>query len=380
MSIGSGAASASVRTRLATATTRGVIRDVAIPIVAARVVMLLFGWLALAVFFPGGLGHGLLGIWNQWDGPHFLEVAATGYGPPTDPARIVLFPLYPALIAVGSLAVPPLIAAMAISLAATVAAGVGLYRLVRLDGPDRLARMTVAAMIAFPTAYALVAPYSESLFLALSVWAFLAMRDDDPRMAGILGALAALTRIQGAFLLPALAVEYLIVRRRLDRDFLWVLFVAAGIAVYLGINVVYFGDPLHFIVAQETWFHVHNTLPWVAVQGLVNGTLTGQPSEGWVTTQVAPLVSLVLVGAVMVWTIRSRHSRPGYAVYTAISLLAFASLSFPISVPRYLLGVFPIFIALGSGFRSTLGQVALFASILLLGLLTTLFVMGHWAF
>ena len=50
-----------------------------------------------------------LDIWNRWDAPHFFEVARTGYGPPTDPARIVLFPLFPALIALGSLVAAPLV-------------------------------------------------------------------------------------------------------------------------------------------------------------------------------------------------------------------------------------------------------------------------------
>jgi hypothetical protein len=76
----------------------------------------------------------------------------------------------------------------------------------------------------------------------------------------------------------------------------------------------------------------------------------------------------------------SKHSRPSYALYTAISMIAFASLSWPISIPRYLLGVFPVFIALGSLYRSPVGQTIAMGSIMLMGLFATLFVMGHWAF
>jgi hypothetical protein len=60
--------------------------------------------------------------------------------------------------------------------------------------------------------------------------------------------------------------------------------------------------------------------------------------------------------------------------------VTFASLSWPISVPRYIIGVFPIFIALGSAYRSALGQVVLMASVMLMSVLTVLFVIGHWAF
>jgi hypothetical protein len=388
-----------------------VVRDIAVPVVAQRIVMIGFGWLAVALFASQTLNDGLLGIWNHWDGPHFLEVAATGYGPPTDPARIVLFPLYPLAIKIGSFLLPPLGAAMLISLVATIAAAVGLYRLVALDAPKRMARLSVVAMIAFPTAYAFVGPYSEALFLALTVWAFVAVRRDDVRLAGILGMLAAMTRIQGIFLLPALGLEYLMVRHHLNlRDFIphrtetggfrvaalgrdyltsprkldsgvaWILFVGVGFIVYLAINQIYFGSPLNFVAAQDKWFHVQNEMPWVALPKLFNAFVTGAPNEGWVTVYLAPVVAFVLLACVTAWTVVSKHSRPSYAVYTAISLVTFASLSWPISVPRYIIGVFPIFIALGSAYRSALGQVVLMASVMLMSVLTVLFVIGHWAF
>ena len=300
--------------------------------------------------------------------------------PPTDPARIVLFPLFPLTIRLGSVLLSPLWAAMAIALLASAAAALGLYRLIALDGSRNLAKAGVLAMIVFPTAYAFVAPYSEALFLALAVWSFVAIRRGDARLAGVLGALAALTRIQGVFLLPALAIEYFAARRRVDRDILWILFVGSGLLVYLALNQAYFGEPLHFVDVQRDTFGVRNVLPWEGLTNLVSGTVSGPPSESWVTNYIAPLASLVLLAGVTAWSAVSRHSRPSYAVYAAISLIAFTSLSWPISVPRYILGVFPIFIAIGASFRSVIGPAILVACTLLLGLFTTLFAMGHWAF
>ncbi len=98
------------------------------------------------------------------------------------------------------------------------------------------------------------------------------------------------------------------------------------------------------------------------------------------TWYIAPLASFVLLTVVTVWAIFSKHSRPSYAIYTAISLVAFASLNWPISVPRYIMGVFPIFIAMAAWTRWPGGQAILTASTLLLAVFTTLFVMGHWAF
>jgi len=356
------------------------VRDVVVPVVVMRLVLMAFAWLALAVFAPGNQADGFLGIWNRWDAPHLLEIARFGYGPPADPARIVLFPLYPFLIRVVGLVMPLLDAAMLISLVATIAAALGLQRLVRLDGPEPLARWSVAAMLVFPTAYAFVAPYTEALFLALAVWAFVAVRRDNMAAAGILAALAAMTRIQGLFLLPALALEYLMVRRRLDLDVLWIALAGSGFGAYLALNQATFGDSLYFVSVQESTFVVHNQLPWLTLEQLWSGLTTGAPSESWVTLYLAPLASMALLAIVTAWALVSKHSRPSYALYTAISLVAFASLSWPISVPRYVLGVFPVFVALGSLYRSAVGQAVALGSIMLMGMFATLFVMGHWAF
>ena len=74
--------------------------DAALPTIALRGVILVYAVLAVAIFRPDAIPHGsLLEIWARWDAPHYFEVARYGYGPPSDPARIVLFPLTPALIA-----------------------------------------------------------------------------------------------------------------------------------------------------------------------------------------------------------------------------------------------------------------------------------------
>ena len=78
--------------------------DAVLPTTLLRGVVLVYAVLAVIVMRPEALpGGSLLGIWERWDAPHFFEIARYGYGPPADPARIVIFPLFPALVAVGSL-------------------------------------------------------------------------------------------------------------------------------------------------------------------------------------------------------------------------------------------------------------------------------------
>ncbi len=356
------------------------LRDVILPIVAIRLGIMIFGYLALAVSFPDRLSEGQA-MWNHWDGPNFQILSHTGYGPNTPhPEWIVLFPLYPLTIAIGDLVFSTLDAAMLSSLVSTLIAGVGLYELARLDGNRTLAHRSVLAMVLFPTAYTLVAPYSEALFLATTVWAFVAIRREHMAAAGILAALAALTRIQGAFLIPALGLEYLMVRRRIGWDLLWLGLVAAGPLVYLAINWYYFGSPMHFVDVQQQVYNVHNQMPWVTITNVWNGLLNAKQDERWVTLYVAVFASFVLLVLVTIWSLFSKHARPSYAVYTAFSGLSFATLSWPISVPRYIMGVFPIFMAMASWSRLPGGQAIFTVSTLLLGTFTTLFLMFHWAF
>lgn len=359
--------------------------DAVIPTLLIHAVLIVFAVTVLVVYSPDTLrSEGWQGVWNHWDGPHFLEVAAHGYL--SDPARIVLFPLFPLLIGLGSWILSPLTAAMGIALVSSLFAATGLYRLVGLDGDRETARLSVVAMNVFPTAFVFVAPYSEPLFLACVVWSFVLARRGNWAGAGIVAALAGATRLQGAFLIPALGIEYLVQKRvlqnrRLDFDLVWLGFAAFGPLSYLAINWSVFHDPMYFVSAQKIWFHVQNVAPWVAIPNLVNAAMAGTPNEGWLTVYMAPVVAFCVLGVTAIWTIFSRASRASYAVYTILTLISFATLDWPISVPRYLLGVFPIFILGGSlGRRAWLASPLFLVSMLLLGLFTTLFVMGHWAF
>ncbi len=362
---------------------RQIVVDAVVPTMLLRAVLLVFGLLAVIVLEAGSLpaSGSILEIWNRWDAPHFFEVARYGYGPPADPARIVLFPLLPALIRIGSFVTHPLYAGMVISFVGTLAAAAGLYRLVRMDENRPTARWAMLAMSVFPTAFTLVAPYSEGPFLAFTVWSFVAARERRWAAAGALGLLAGLTRIQGAFILPALLVEYWLAQRRVGRDASWLLLVAGGPLIYLAINYLTFGDPLYFLAIQRDVFKVTSVAPWAALANGWNAVMLLQPSREWATVYLAPFVAICVLAATTLWTIFGRHARPSYAVYTGLTLLSFLTLSWPISVPRYLMGVFPIFIAMGVlGRRPSLGLPVFVASVLALGLSTALFVTGRWAF
>jgi Gpi18-like mannosyltransferase len=338
-------------------------------LVMAPVAVILFGDEAARSRIP-------FDMWNSWDALHYFEVAFGGY---VDPTHAVWFPLLPVLLRMGSLALPPLAAGLAISVLGSVAAAIALYRLSRLDGADRrVARGVVLAMNVFPTAFALVPPYTEPLFLAFAAWALLRARRADWVGAGVFGLLAALTRLPGILILPALLLE-LRGKPRSPRMAALSL-VLVGPLLYLGVNWLAYGDPLFFMGVQRDLFQHETVPPWEALGPLLASVSSPRAAPDWLLLYLAPFLAILLLAVTTVWALLAPRGRVSYAVYAGMSLLVFASFSWPISVPRYILGVFPIFLMLGGLARSRVGAAVLVASAILLGLLTTQFALGRWAF
>jgi hypothetical protein len=357
--------------------------DAIVPTITIRVVVLVMAVFAVVVFRPEAYQSAdpILGIWNQWDAPHFIEVATKGYGPPADPARIVLFPLFPELIAVGSSLVPPLTAGMLISFLASVGAAAGLYRLARFDWDRRTARTAVLFMNLSPTGFAFVAAYSEAPFLVFVVWSIVASRMERWPLAGVLGFLAAATRLQGVFLFPALLAAYWLERREVRRGVLWLGLVPLGLLLYIAINAAVFGDPLRFVEVQRVTFSVTNIAPWDAFRALVSGVQNGTRNEFWMTVYVAPLVAEIVLAASGLWALAAWRRRPAEAVYAALTFVSLSTLSWPISLPRYILGVPAVFTGAAVAARRIPGGSALLVlSTMLFTVFVILFVIGHWAF
>ena len=165
-----------------------------------------------AAFDPAGYGSGfgrlgdaLLGASVRWDAVWYLTVAHDGYG--TDTAKPAFFPLLPLLArGVGAGLGGPLAGGILVSLASLAVALVLLHRLTALELGEDAARWAPWVVAAFPMAWVYSAPYSEGLFLALSVGSVWAARTDRWAWAGLLGLGATATRSAGVVLLVPLAL------------------------------------------------------------------------------------------------------------------------------------------------------------------------------
>lgn len=324
-----------------------------------------------------------LEIWNRWDGPHYLDIAQRGYqASGADRVLLVFYPLYPWTIrAFATIFRNTLVSALAVSTVASLAAAVELYWLAILDDTPRLARAAVWFLFIFPTSYFLHTDYSESLFLALILGAFLAARDDHWMTAGTLGMLAGLAHPNGALLFPALGADVLSRfwrQRRFKIRWLWIGLIPLAPLIYIIINYYVTGDPRAFMgIEREHWFHFV-VPPWRGIADNLNVALTYGPYEA----QIIGVQVLFFIAAAFLATIFCAWMLPvSYTVWMAANLLLFTSTSWDLSAPRYVLAMFPMFILIARLARYRYWNTAITVwSLLWLGTLTTQFVVGHWTF
>jgi hypothetical protein len=145
----------------------------------------------------------LVNPWMRWDTGWYLKIAAFGYSPQDGTAAYQ--PLYPFLVRLLAWFTQDyLLAALLVASLAALAAMLLLYEVVNQEGMGSSAALrSVFWLACFPTAFFLFAAYTDSLFLALVLGAWLAARKGRWLPAGLLGGLAALCRLQGALLTPA---------------------------------------------------------------------------------------------------------------------------------------------------------------------------------
>jgi hypothetical protein len=377
---------------------RAALRSACIAVLATRAYVVLAGVLAvlaagadsgdiraneaLAPF--GRLGDLLTATSLRYDTGFYLVIALQGYE--GGPLRAAFPPLYP--LAIGALkpaadpfAASEIGAALLAGLAVSwVAFGVGLYllhRLVALDFGEQVAHRTVVLLAVFPTSFFFSAVYAESLFLALSVGSIYAGRRGHWWLAGLLGGLAALTRLQGIILLVPLTV-LLLYGPRGDRPagprrgwrpphfppalrhaapVLLIPVALAAFAAYLWIAI---DDPLATLAAQREGWDRHAAIPVVsAYLGLEDAAWAANRVRlGFSPFKDAPTRAALTDAAFFLFAVVGvagalRRLPLAYSAY-ALSALLFLLLSVPehgrerlMSLPRVILVVFPLFIWLG---------------------------------
>jgi hypothetical protein len=394
------------------------VRDAAVALVVSRALVWVAGvsaWLLFRLsgdvrFDHDGLTHSFGSVGNalaapavRWDSNWYVDIAQHGYR--HESVEPAFFPLYPLLMrGLGEVVGSVVVAGVAISLVAFFVALVLLHRLTELELGPEVARRAPLLLALFPTSLFFSAVYTEALFLALELGAFVAARRGRWALAGALGGLGAATRNTGWLLAPVLLALYLYgprgdppaaggrapagertaatsrlrerVRPRypLRADALWIALVPLGLAGYLIFMRVHFGDllaPWHAQAHFRRVFEGPLSAYWHGAEKAwdgLTGILSGDPF-GPAARKIGQFA--VITGALAATVGVLRRLPAAYGLYALLSIVPVLSFPYPpgplASSLRYVVVVFPLFMWLALRLpdrRAYVATLAVFAAML----------------
>jgi hypothetical protein len=327
--------------------------------------------------------RGWLEIWNRWDALNYQKLAKFGYSATGElQPLLVFYPLYPWTVRLFAFFTRDyLVSAFMVSTIASLVTAIVLLRLIELDYAKDLAQRAVWFLFIFPTSYFLHIGYTESLFIMLALSSIFSARKQRWLLAGLFGAFTCLTRANGLVLLPVLMMEALHqywTTRRWQWQCLWIGVAGLGFGGYLLLNKHVTGDAFAFTSLMQQFFYKSLSAPWTGIDNAIGSLMQRQPGEAeMIGMQELVFIALGLACTVVSWI----KLRPVYSVWMTGNWLLFVSVSFVLSVPRYTLTMFPIYILFSMlAARRVWLAVITFWSILYLAFFVSLFVCGRWAF
>lgn len=329
---------------------------------------------------------------HQWDTQLFVTIAQFGYdGDPANPPHVPLDAFFPGLPMLmrrihDLTGLDHVWAGVLISFLAGGVAAVSLARIAALEAGSetfraRLAERTVLLFLLAPPAIFLAAAYTEALFLAFALPAWLAAKRGDWARAGLLAAGASCVRITGVFLAIALIVEFLTARdgRRRWSAAPTLLLPFLPVLAFVAFLYRRTGDWMRWQHAQEEgWYRVFSW-PWDGLRHAWGAVTSDQYTTDWA---IAFLVEIAFVGiglALLVWLLRERR----WAEFTFVGLqvVALSTSYWWMSVPRSALTWWPLWIALAAWSlrRPTVLHLWLVIAAPLMIAFTLAFSTGRWA-
>lgn len=319
----------------------------------------------------------LRGLVRVADANWYIDIAAIGYEPgpfQTDRQHSwAFFPFFPLLLR-GAAACTGEYALTGVALSNIffLLALVLLHRLVRACGYDEAdADRAIFYLAVFPTSYFFSLPLTESLFLCLTVGSFYAAKREAWWTAGLLGALASATRVNGVLLLPVLALLYWQRSRRAGfsgASALGLLLIPAGLLAYMLFLYRLTGNAWAFKDAQVSWGRGTGLFWRPLVDYVLHFRELGLP---W-NFKLLNFASAILAFGCAFALIKRREW--ALALYTLLAVVVpLSSLSLQ-GVDRYVMVIFPVFMVLAvAGRRSKLDQTIRAVFIALLSLMAALF-------
>ncbi|MFA6511936.1 MAG: mannosyltransferase family protein [Patescibacteria group bacterium] len=311
-----------------------------------------------------------ISLHTQWDSAFYLFIAEHGYNYNGEGlSNIAFFPLYPMLMRISA---PVLfgnyaLAGWLISIFSLFFALYYIKKLVDEFHPGVSPTLVIAFLLIFPTAFFLNVVYTEALFLFLSVASLYYARKQSFALAGLIGVLAAFTRSPGFLLMIPLAIEYLRSEKKPLHAFPALFLPLFAPLIYFSFHALWYGDFFAFFKVEDAWGRALevNSSHFAIIS-----------SAGGINLAMDIFFLLIGIAAAIfvIWKVRL-----SYGIYMLAMLTLALATGTLLSIGRFVLVLFPIFIAVAMIHNAYIKLGIAFASILLLALYTLLFVNGYWA-
>lgn len=300
---------------------------------------------------------------GRWDAPHYIDIANKGYISEADYVPdsgflasdpwffIVFYPLFPFIMKLfsftgmsleaASIVVPNVFAVLAIPV---------LYKLLRIDFSKNVSVSAVLLLIFNPFAFFFSFPFTESLFLFLSVSLFFCLRKEKWLYAGIFGFFAALTKNFGLILIVPYGVYLITVAckrhynaKKFILSLLPVFMILLGFGVYLFINYKVYGDPFQFMIYQKS--HWYNEISCI-IKNMGNHFRYLISDQYSISNRIFLWLGDITAAVFMLSAVFIKHKKVPfvYNIYTLACIFLTLTVSWLLSGARYVLGAFGMYI------------------------------------
>lgn len=307
--------------------------------------------------------------WLKWDSNGYLRIARDWYAVTGDEKYdIALYPLYPILVKAANFLIRDyFLSGVFVSNLFLFVGLIFLYKLVKMEfGHENTALDSAKYLLLFPFSFFFSIVYTESVFFSLSVLTIYFIRKKMWHLGGLFGLLASFTRNQGLLLLIPVFIEliadipwkeyfrnrdYKNIIKKLGLAASAALMVPCGTALYLLVNKLTFGDWFKFLSFQkENWsqqfgFFANNIRDFVF-------NLASREIRLGLGVFAPNLIVFFL--CMLLLMLAYKKMRLSYIVYTLAYVLVSFSPTWLLSGPRYISGMFTLYIMLALTVRKDL--------------------------
>lgn len=302
--------------------------------------------------------------WKQWDATGYNNMILGGYKQMVEDGEYVtlaFFPLYSFVARIFNVVINNTqISAVVTSTLCYSFACCFLYKLTALDYGKATAKKAVLYISVFPFGFYFGAMMTESMFFLTTAATFYFIRKHNWIMVGICGALAALSRISGILMIFPAVIEFIeyyelfgmFKSKKFKEAFtlilkngLWIFGAFLGLFIYLYCNYSLTGEWFRFMALQKKFWGEETCyfgkcilVMWQQI------TSPGQSVMVKAGMFMPELLSVLLMLATMLYGVRRNKSM--YTTYMVVYLVMNTSITWPISIARYMLCAIPMFIFL----------------------------------